>query len=51
VVKNKKHSGSTQNELVQCDLEFPELQKQVEILEVSEADQFFNCFDKIQKMT
>ena len=36
--KTRSRRGSTQNELAQCDLEFPALQKQVSGLESAEFD-------------
>ena len=51
MAKNKKATGSTQNELVQCDLEFPPLQIELKNLEPLQLDQFFNCIEKIKKMT
>lgn len=51
MAKNKKTTGSTQNELVQCDLEFPPLQNELGDLEALQLNQFFTCIEKIQKMT
>ena len=51
MVKNKKVTGSTQNELVICDLEFPLLQNELKNLEALQLDQFFSCVEKSQKMT
>jgi hypothetical protein len=47
----KTKSGSTQNELVQCDLEFPPLQDQLKKLETADLDSFFNKVEKINEMT
>lgn len=51
MVKNKKVTGSTQNELVLCDLEFPPLQGELKKLEPLQLDQFFSCIEKVRKMT
>lgn len=42
---------STQSELVQIDLSFPSLQKEIENLEKSELDSFFSSLEKIEDMT
>lgn len=47
----KTKSGSTQNELVQCDLEFPSLQEQLKKLESADFDAFLNKVEKINEMT
>lgn len=47
----KPESGSTQPELVQCDLDFPAFQKQLGYLESAEFDAFLNKVETINKMT
>lgn len=47
----KTKSGSTQNELVQCDLEFPTLQDQLEKPKSLDFEAFFNKVEKINEMT
>lgn len=47
----KTKSGSTQNELVQCDLEFPSLQEQLKKLESVDFDTLLNKVEKINEMT
>ncbi len=47
----KTKSGSTQNELVECDLEFPGLQDQLKKLESAEFDVLLNKLETINKMT
>ena len=47
----KSRSESTQNEVVQCDLEFPAFQKQLGGLESAELDSFLNKIETINKMT
>ncbi|MCC7441005.1 MAG: hypothetical protein IT285_05205 [Bdellovibrionales bacterium] len=42
---------STHNEPVQCDLEFPRLVQELVALEHGEAEQFFDCVEKLQRMT
>lgn len=50
--KNNKSPGSTQNELVVCDLEFSGIQKSLKSLSKEELIQFFEVVEKkIQKMT
>jgi len=51
VSKNKKSSGSTQNEFVVCDLEFSGFQKSLAKLSAIEIEHFFDVLEKkIQKM-
>lgn len=47
---NKK-KGSTQHELVECDLEFPRLQKELEQLEIEQLEQVEESIKKISQMT
>ena len=47
----KTKSGSTQNELVQCDLEFPSLQEQLKKLESTDSDAVLSKVEKINEMT
>lgn len=47
----KTKSGSTQNELVQCDLEFPSLQEQLKKLESTDFDAVLSKVEKINEMT
>jgi len=47
----KTKSGSTQNELVQCDLELPSLQEQLKKLESVDFDTLLNRVEKINEMT
>jgi hypothetical protein len=47
----KTKSGSTQNELVQCDLEFPFLQEQLKRLESTDFDAVLSKVEKINEMT
>lgn len=47
----KTKSGSTQNELVQCDLEFPDLQEQLRKLESMDFDAVLSKVEKINEMT
>ncbi len=50
--RNKSSSGSTQSELVVCDLEFAGFQKSLGDLSTKEVEQFFDIIEKkIQKMT
>ena len=51
MASNKKSTGSTQHELVECDIEFPRLQKELEDLEAEELDQVEDSIEKIQKMS
>jgi len=48
---DKKKTGSTQNELVQCDLEFPAFQKELADLENADLDAFLNKIETINRMT
>jgi len=48
---DKKKTGSTQSELVQCDLEFPSFQQELKELETAELDAFFNKVENINQMT
>ena len=47
----KPKSGSTQNELVQCDLEFPAFQKDLADLESRQIDAVLNKVETINRMT
>ena len=47
----KTKSGSIQNELVQCDLEFPTLQDQLKKPKSLDFEAFFNKVEKINEMT
>jgi hypothetical protein len=47
----KTKSGSPQNELVQCDLEFPSLQEQLKKLESAELEAVLSKVEKINEMT
>lgn len=47
----KKSSGSTQHELVICNLEFPRLQKELIELESDQFDAFNRAIEKIEQMT
>ena len=47
----KKKNKSTQHELVECDLEYPLLQKQLKSLTQQEYDELDRCIDKIEGMT
>lgn len=47
----KKSSGSTQHELVVCNLEFPRIQKELVDLESDQFDIFSRAIDKIEQMT
>ena len=49
--KNKKATGSTQHELVQCNIEYIGFQNELKELEPPHYDQVFNCIEKIEKMT
>ena len=46
---NKK--SSTQHELVECDLEFPRLQIELELLEIDQLEQVEESVKKISQMT
>lgn len=47
----KKSSGSTQHEMVICNLEFPRIQKELVELESDQFDIFSRAIDKIEQMT
>ena len=47
----KPKSGSTQNQLVQCDLELPAFQQQLADLESGELDALLKKIEIINKMT
>lgn len=47
----KHKSGSTQNELVQCDLEFPAFQQQLADMESAAFDALLKKIETINKMT
>ena len=44
-------TGSTQNELIECDLEFPLFQRELSKLESTELDAVFAKVETINKMT
>ena len=48
---DKKEKGSTQHELVECDLEFPRLREELEKLELKNLEQMESTIEKIQQMT
>lgn len=48
---DKKKTESTQNELVQCDLEFPALQTELGHLAGADLDAFLNKMETINQMT
>jgi hypothetical protein len=50
-LSDKKKFGSTQSELVQCDLEFPPFQAELGELESKELDALLNKIDTINQMT
>jgi hypothetical protein len=47
----KRKNNSTQNELVQVDVSFPSLKKEIANLEKDELESFFSSLDKIESMT
>ena len=49
--KNKNFTGSTQNELVQTDLEYFDFQNDLKQLEPLQLEQFMKCVAKIKQMT
>lgn len=49
--KAKSASTSTQQELVECDLEFPRILKELYELEADELDQVEKSVEKIKQMT
>lgn len=51
MANKKSPQGSTQHELVECDLEFPRVQKELADLELDQLEQVENSVEKIQKMT
>ena len=51
MLKSIKNIFSTNQKLVQCDLEFPRFQKELEELELLELESFERCLDKIEQMT
>lgn len=51
MVGKKKDSGSTQHELVVCNLEFPRIQKELVELKSDQFDAFSRSIDKIEQMT
>ncbi len=51
MMKSIKKLFSTHNELVQCDLEFPRFQRELEELGLDQLDDFDRCVDKIEQMT
>ena len=48
---DRKKTGSTQSEFVQCDLEYPPFQDELKDLETGEFDAFFNKVETINRMT
>ncbi len=50
-LKKKRQAVSTQHELVECDLEWPRLIKDLGNLEADELNQVEGSIDKIKKMT
>ena len=42
---------STHHEIVQCDLEFPRFQVELENLELEQLQELSRCIDKIEQMT
>jgi hypothetical protein len=51
VANKKSPQGSTQHELVECDLGFPRVRKELADLELDELEQVEESVTKIQKMT
>lgn len=51
MANKKSPQGSTQHELVECDLEFPRVQKELADLELDQLEQVEDSVEKIQKMT
>jgi len=51
VVNKKKSSGSSQHELVVCNLEFPRVQKELADLENDQFDSVSRSVEKIEEMT
>ena len=51
VASKKKSGGSTQHELVVCDLEFPRLGEELRNLELDQIEQVERAIEKIQQMT
>ncbi len=51
MANKQKRKSSFQHETVLCDLEFPRLQKNLDVLENQEIEQLQKSVDKIQKMT
>ena len=49
--KNKKSTGSTQHEFIQCDLEFPPLIEALQELKKDELEAVFRTVEKINQMT
>ena len=49
--ESSKKANSTQNELVQLDLSFPALNKEIENLEKDDLESFFKSLEKIEVMT
>ncbi len=47
----KKGKASTQHDLVECDLEFPRIRRELEELEMNELEQVEATIEKIQQMT
>ncbi len=48
---NKSGTGSTQHDLVECDLEFPRVQKELAELSLEELDQVEASINRIGQMT
>ena len=51
MVNKKKAGGSTQHEVVVCDLEFPRLREELQNLELDQIKQVEKSIEKIQQMT
>lgn len=47
----KKASKSTQHGNIECDLEWPRIQEELQNLEISELNQIEDAINKIKKMT
>jgi len=51
VADKKKGKASTQHDLVECDLEFPRIRRELEEIEMGELEQVEATVEKIQQMT
>jgi hypothetical protein len=51
VASKKSHQGSTQHELIICNLEFIRVQKEIVQLDDNQFEAFSNTISKIEKMT